>query len=52
MMELTPFFEFLRKVFIVTGMIGAIEFIALIVIFILMAAEPRMKDRRKRLSDK
>ncbi len=25
MMELTPFFEVLRKVFIVTGILGAIE---------------------------
>lgn len=48
MMELTPFFEFLRKFFIVTGIIGAIEFLALVVFIILLASEPRIRARKKR----
>lgn len=50
MTELTPFFELLSKVFIVTGLIGAAEIIALLVVFILMASEPRIIDRKKRRS--
>ena len=48
MTELTPFFESLRKLFIVTGIIGAIEVLALVVCLILMASEPRIRNRRKR----
>lgn len=44
MTELTPAFELLRKIFIVTGILGAIEVVALVVSFILMANEPRIRN--------
>lgn len=44
MMELTPAFEWLRKMFIVTGIIGAVEIVVLVVVFILMANEQRIRD--------
>lgn len=49
MTELTPFFELLRDAFIVTGIIGAVEVLALFVVFILMASEQRIRDIRNRL---
>lgn len=52
MTELTPAFELLRKIFIVTGILGAIEVAALVVSFILMASESYIKDMKKRLSSK
>lgn len=51
MMDFTPFFAFLRKVFIVTGIIGAIEVITLIVIFFIQASRPYYKRNRKRSYD-
>lgn len=47
MTEITPFFELLRKVFIVTGLLGAAEVLALFALFILMASESRIRDRRR-----
>lgn len=43
--------ETLRIVCIVLGLVGAVEFVGLVVILILMASEPRIRDRRKRRSD-
>lgn len=52
MTELSPAFELLRKIFIVAGILGAIEVTALVIAFILMANEPRIRDWGKRLSRK
>lgn len=46
MMELTPGYEFLRKFFMVTGIIGAVEVLALIIALVLMAFESRIKNRK------
>lgn len=52
MTELTPFFETLRKVCMVLSLAGAVEFLALVVIFLLMVYESRIRNRKKRRADK
>jgi len=51
MTEFTPFFAFLRKVFIVAGMIGALEIAAFIIIVLCHISRPYVRYPRKRCHD-
>ena len=47
MTELTPFFEFLRIAFIVTGIIGALEIVVFVVIVLLHMSRPYVRYLRE-----
>jgi len=51
MTELTPFFEFLRIAFIVTGIIGALEIVVFVVIVLRHISRPYVRPQGERCHD-